>query len=505
MKPSKKAPTMTKTPVQCITTAYLCAVFIVLPLLLHDAYFDITHTKFAAFSILSGAYILAAAPFALKKSTAFDKTDIFALIFFALSALTSALNGVWLGESCRYQGFLSAVIYGGAFILVRRFGSFGRNERFALLLGFALCAMIAIAEFFGLDIMGTVAATPESERMRFISTVGNISFFSAMCSLLLPVPAALYLRSEKTGQKAAYMLLCVLFLTAAMVSRAESAVLGALAAAVLFPALTPEEHLRGYPPLLCVLCLWAWIFSLLAPLGAYPLSRLTQTLCSPWVLLPICVLCAVLTFLSKNVDKGKAVGVCRIYRVGLAALIGAPAVFTVLANTVFPQKLTGSAAEYFLFTDSWGTDRGLIWRKCLELYRGLPFVKKIFGAGAGSIAAWDALHPMFSDAVTDSAHNEYLTYLITGGAVGLAAYLAMLIAALRKGRGHVLAVCAAAYAVQAAVNIAQPFTTPMFLLLTALMSGEEERENEGILPAEFSVSLTVLAAAAVLVLSAAKR
>jgi len=76
--------------------------------------------------------------------------------------------------------------------------------------------------------------------------------------------------------------------------------------------------------------------------------------------------------------------------------------------------------------------------------------------------------------VTDSAHNEYLHYLLTGGVFGLGAYLGLLVLAVRTALKKpspmrtALALGCASYAVQAVVNIAQPFTTPLFFALLAL-------------------------------------
>ena len=43
------------------------------------------------------------------------------------------------------------------------------------------------------------------------------------------------------------------------------------------------------------------------------------------------------------------------------------------------------------------------------------------------------MNPIFSDAGLDTAHNEYLQYLVTNGALGLVSYLAVLFFAIRAG------------------------------------------------------------------------
>ena len=79
--------------------------------------------------------------------------------------------------------------------------------------------------------------------------------------------------------------------------------------------------------------------------------------------------------------------------------------------------------------------------------------------------------------IFDNAHNEYLQYLVTMGAVGLAAYVSLLVLAVRemirnaKEKPYVMAIVFAVicYGAQAAVNISVPIVTPV--MMTLLMMG----------------------------------
>ena len=72
--------------------------------------------------------------------------------------------------------------------------------------------------------------------------------------------------------------------------------------------------------------------------------------------------------------------------------------------------------------------------------------------------------------IYDSAHNEYLNYLLCEGLIGLISYLGTFISALiigfknMKDNPLILPTFMAviAYMVQAVVNIAIPITTPIF-------------------------------------------
>ena len=137
----------------------------------------------------------------------------------------------------------------------------------------------------------------------------------------------------------------------------------------------------------------------------------------------------------------------------------------------------GALERYVHFSESWGTDRGKIWTFVLRVYAQLPFAQQLFGGSSGALFHADSANPIFSDAGLDTAHNEYLQYLVTNGALGLICYFASLGFAVWAGlsrskedamsRGLTLAV--AAYAVQAVVNIAQPMTTPLFIILVGVL------------------------------------
>jgi len=176
----------------------------------------------------------------------------------------------------------------------------------------------------------------------------------------------------------------------------------------------------------------------------------------------------------------------RLYGCVLAALVLAGALFLLLANTVRGLRLPAQLEPYVILDDDWGTDRGKIWRCCAELYGSFPWWQKLIGGGSGCLARSPLLRQVFSDAAVDAAHNEYLHILLTTGLAGLAAFLGLLVCAVRSAlrRGGPLAAALlagfTAYAAQALVNIAQPMTTPFFLLLLALLAAcdPERRATE---------------------------
>ncbi len=123
---------------------------------------------------------------------------------------------------------------------------------------------------------------------------------------------------------------------------------------------------------------------------------------------------------------------------GLIALsVLAVVLMLIDANALGHGERYGSLGNYLVFNDNWGTMRGYIWRKSLELYANFPLMHKLFGYGPDTFGIMTT-QTFMSDMVNttsqvfDTAHNEYLQYLLTIGPIALAAYLVFLIGNCRK-------------------------------------------------------------------------
>ena len=507
-----------------LCAAYLALLGLALPLAVHDAYFDVTRTKAIVFWLLAGTLLLGAVLWlclerggrrALSPVTLPDRL----FLAFVLTQIVSTLlfrrgAGGFLAADNRYQGILSFALYGCVFLLLRRFGKLSALVRFALGLGFSLAALLGVLDVFGADILGLRAVSPEEERVRFLSTVGNVSFFGALCVLFLPLAAYRALSAEDLREALPCVLCALLALCGGMAARTEGFVLGALCFFAVLPLLCRDgAALRRVPLLWAVAAAAALLFCLIMRRWAlYRPSELTRLLCAPALMLPLC-LAAAAAFLALRRADVQTVELARmVYIILFWVLAALLALFLLLANALWRDRLPAALASIVVFSPSWGTDRGAEWVSFWQMFRAASPLQKLLGSGAGSVAAWDRAHRLFSDAVTDSAHNEYLHYLLTGGLVGLGAYLALLVCALRKtlrapSRGRTAAALAAlSYAAQAAVNIAQPFTTPLFFALLALLLSDGAFPEEEEKPAVFwYVALCALAAVLLIAAAAAAR
>ena len=167
----------------------------------------------------------------------------------------------------------------------------------------------------------------------------------------------------------------------------------------------------------------------------------------------------------------------------IVALAAAAALFLFYTYVDTDTKLTGML-KLFRFRDKWGTNRGGVWVRCMKLFAQSDWRVKLFGFGPDLLKkpladAYGAEIAAYCNLSFNNAHNEYIQYLLTHGALGLTAYLTFAVGAcaslFRRARKSAAAAGllagALAYLLHAAVNVNQPITTPLlFLFLSASVS-----------------------------------
>lgn len=473
-----------------ITAAYVSAVCFLLPLVYRDGYFDITQAKALCYGVLTILFLAAGCVAGLcrrrpglweEKASGGEKAMmVFAWVFLLSCLLSADPSGAVLGERNRYQGATAILLYTGLYFFLSRRADPGKSFVYWLLGGFFCAAGLGVLNHLGADPLGLIAPLSDFDRGRFVSTVGNINFFGGYISLTLPVCLTLLLTAERRSFRWGLGLLGILGLWGGMASKSESTVLGLGAALAVLPFLLRDrpESLRRFPLLLPCLALAMQGFrGLAAATGGDGFSALTGLLLRPAVSAALAAFGMVLWWALRRRSPGALRRLVRAYGWCLGAGLLAAVLLVLLANTVIPSDRLGTLERYVVLDADWGTDRGEVWRFCLDVYGDFPWWRKLLGGGPGVLARADALRPVFSDARLDSAHNEYLHYLLTTGALGLLSYLALLAStardALRRdGSALSLALLAgcAGYAAQAAVSIAQPATTPLFFLFLSVLA-----------------------------------
>ena len=174
-----------------LTAVYLCAVFLVHPLVFSNLYFNITETKQAFYLILSGLYLLlllfAAHRFFRRTTARRPRTRHYTRPCSRLPRCLSSVSSARLSADIparhswvkitAYQGLLTLLCYAlVAFALSRRVIDLRWPER-AFLLAAVLVSLLGILNHFGIDPFGFYSRLRQSDQGRFLSTIGNADFF----------------------------------------------------------------------------------------------------------------------------------------------------------------------------------------------------------------------------------------------------------------------------------------------------------------------------------------
>ncbi len=473
---------------------YLFLMLALLPLAVHNGFFDITETKTLCFTVPTVVFVLARLGFTLYRENGLPRRKLtgaawaalgFCLVCFIASVSGGDFAGSFLGERGRYQGLGMMWLYAALFFALSGVHLERRDILLPLCLGLFLSGGLAVCNHLGWDALGFCTPLRETDRGRYISTLGNINFAGAYLTLALPVAAGAMLTEERAGIRALLAAVCVTGLWAAMAVRSECAVLGVGAALAALPLLTKKspDALRRYPLLLTGTALSLLAYRAVVYDFGERLSSLGRYLSEPAVTLPLAGVGLAAYALLRRRSERTLERVRRVYAGVLLAALAAGAALLVLFNTAWSAVPLGGMEEWLRFSDAWGTDRGGIWKYCLSLYGEFPFWQKLVGGGCGVLAALDVQHRHFPDAILDAAHCEYLQILLNWGLLGLGTYLAWLVLALRRAlrRGGSFALPLAAgligYSVQAAVNIAQVPGISLFFVLFAAAHGQIDAEE----------------------------
>ena len=558
--------------------AFAAGVALLHPLIFDDFFFNINRFKFGVFAVSAYAglivfLLLCAArrralageirqPFSL--SAADWGMGAFAVLAAASTILSDDAFSALTGDEGRLCGLVFILALAAMHVIVSRAQNADAWAAGGLLISGSLCALLGVLNFFKIDPFGFYPRLNQKSVDGFISTIGNVDFFSAFLCLFLPAAVAAFMRGGRwvrrlsvfpillgTGAviaaradgalialaSAILTALCLgaLPLPAPSESRqrsdsaaprseanlAESApcseendapsrfrrTLSSLAASLHGKATGADEEKKLHPQreartrmCLALACLMAGLFLVGAAMRLWPDATLSlkDHACARLAAHPL--LFAALSLLltaaaygllhtrrEKPVFPAPRTFLLTLLACAIVALAAAAALFLFYTYVDTDTKLTGML-KLFRFRDKWGTNRGGVWVRCMRLFAQSDWRVKLFGFGPDLLKkpladAYGAEIAAYCNLSFNNAHNEYIQYLLTHGALGLTAYLTFAVGAcaslFRRARKSAAAAGllagALAYLLHAAVNVNQPITTPLlFLFLSASVSAPTE-------------------------------
>lgn len=490
----------------------------IFPLYFHRFYFDILQAKYrfyfvtviamAVFTIIAWAAYLkknkVKFAFNIKTLTVPDICFIVLIIIVTISTFQSGFfyESFW-GNEGRYNGMFLWLIYGLAYLIITRFLKVKSPLLdFFIIIGIVVC-LLSVPDYFKKDILHFKVHIRPSQRDIFTSTFGNINVFTAYVGMLTAVVTVLFTTAKKGWKIIFYYLAMVISFFAIIMGRSDNGYLAIGALFALLPIyLFGKKHgVRRYLISISTLCTCVWVMGIINQLWPDKVlyldsifgimsedKRFVFVVILLWLLVA-----AIYIGIKIKPDSGKIKKWPRILWGVFLCLCLAAVIFVLYdANIAGHAARYGKMASYLVFNDSWGTDRGFVWNLSLHHFKEFSIIRKLFGYGPDTFGVLTRLNDFdkmidYNNTIFDSAHNEYLHYLLTIGLLGTLSYIMLLLTSCIRmikraaDNPYVMAIMFAviAYAAQAVVNIAQPVITPvMFTLLMIGLAACREEKNE---------------------------
>lgn len=458
-----------------LTLIYVFVMLVIYPLYYHNKYYDMGDSKYQFFitvsliflGLLSVSWIVWMVAYRKEKNYSalfktWSKTDYLAVAFLLITFLSFLLSrykdtALW-GYSGWYMGLMSQLVFVLTYLYISRYWSYSPFTMFSIVAAAALVYGIGVLQRFSIDPLNMYEDLGPEYIEKFISTLGQTTWYTSYAVLILPFGMFFYCYGKKLWVKIASGLFTALGFAMICTTNSDSAYIAIVLILMVFfwfSLENNEQFLKFWQVLLIGLATFRLIGLLQ---NWFPESKIehvweTEALTEivvhsrfMLVLLGIVLILNVVFYLlyapikdSKN-PKAEAkakydVSKIRFLRyVMLIAAAAAVLIVILLMVLVTKGKLPASLSalaeiDYLYFVDAWGNHRGFNWRMALTAFSHASVKDILFGVGPDCFA--DAMDTYCAQEVAvywqglqlACAHNEYLNMLVTEGLLGVLSYL----------------------------------------------------------------------------------
>lgn len=525
-----KKKTNTKSSFQEVA-AFILGIFVIcilclLPVVFTDYYFNILETKYLFYCAVSCGMIVILLVCGLYsgKAIAFIKEGKFKTAWRSLSFVDWAMIAFWLsnliswilsewhydafwGTFGRYNGLSLMTLYLLVYFMTTRFFHMRRWYLDAFLCVGIFVSIFGITDYFQMDILGFKVNMVPEQKTIYTSTFGNINTYTVYEGLLTVISMLLFCQEREQKRMLWYLGNLILSLFALIMGTSDNAYLMLAAFFGLSPLylFASSRGVRRY--LISAAVLFTVIWAIVGINHAYAdtvvgiesLFSLAERFSGFLAVLVIAlwILAGAVSFFLLKREKEKKTettsGWLIIAWLAVVVIVVLAVVFVFVdANLAGHADRYGAMEQYVVFSDTWGTNRGYVWSRCMTIFKEhYTALQKLFGYGPDMLRViFNIYYPTGRGSNLtvdyDSAHNEYLHYMMTIGIAGMLSYLAFLggaivrLAKRAKERPECAAIlfAIAAYAVQALVNINLPIATPIVIQLLAMGVGRSTEPDK---------------------------
>lgn len=447
-------PAFCEETVSLLLMAYMFILFCLYPFYLQNGYYDVGTGKYNFYrDITIGGFALIV-PFAVLcivfrfrqgKRLVLHKRLSFTDCAFALygaGVLLSFFNtefkqeALW-GEKGWYMGLITQLLFILSYFLITRFWEYEEK----LLLAF----MAAAAAVFLLGLLNRFSVYPieiKGAGREFISTLGNINWYSGYWSVLFPIGFVLYWFTDRLWLRIPAALYTLLGIATGVSQGSNSVfiVFAGLYIAVFclsFKSVTRMKRFFELCFMFCGACQGLRMWRLLLPenFDYYEGSLcdwITMTRLTLFVMVPLAAvyILLVLAGRKKQMDFAKYKMIRQIVILLIVLIAGVYIMLLILNSSVRDGIRFLGNQSALIFSEFWGSSRGGTWMAGANTFRHMPVSTKLLGAGPDCFAMYLYTIPSVTEAVVDqfgtsrltNAHNEWLTVLVNNGIIGFTGY-----------------------------------------------------------------------------------
>ena len=342
----------------------------------------------------------------------------------------------------------------------------------------AIVFTIGVLHRFLIDPLGIYRFLMEEDYPRFLSTIGQATWYSSYLCLVFPIGLHCFIFSELRLDKfisGVFVALSAATLVTQNSDTAYAAFFGIMVCYIVFLFVIAKESRDAAARfgmaaiIMSAAVLLVGIFERIFANRFVAIDELSIRIAQG--LVPV---------------LGLAVGGLIIAMSGVSVHIkrALAIVFGILFVVLGIIVVSKSASDvYFSVGRDWGNGRGLIWMRTIQMYVDLPLYNKLFGIGPGM---FDVKISNYTELVLANAHNEWLTafveYGIIGGILYLAIFVVVVVEMIRNIRlnkadvgvdlrfEYIVIAATVAYLIHGIFNYQQCISTPMVFTLIGAYS-----------------------------------
>lgn len=455
-------------------TIYLLIVFVMLPLYVHDHYYEMAFHKWRIYFYSTLGFLVFSLCIRmvhctkmkqrgcfLEKIRNIKRTSILAILY-GVSVLVTMFScgyprAAWQGTDSWYMGALAQLLFIATFLF---FSNINVSENAVIwmnLMASAICYIIGILQRYGWDIFHYYYGMSDEVVRDYLSTIGNRTWYSGYISVVFPI--GVYLFWVSGHKKERYLSGIYTFLAfAAIVTNNSDSIYLAVVAVFFGLFVMSVDNLKKIYRWVSILVIWFLACSTMSGLRFFSdyirdlrgLSKVFLNIrFSLGGLLVVSGVAFWLYHLNKKNGWKKEVkpkvaektvnGILIFAFIMVLVLVG-----IIIANTTGCfQKWFGFTIDnkYLLFDDDWGDSRGFNWKMTLQMFGELPLFQKLFGIGSDCYAVYAYSNPAYAEVLRGyfgtetmvaNSHNEWLNALLCTGIIGSLLYIGLFLSVMRQ-------------------------------------------------------------------------